>query len=220
MTPEYKLHVYITTITVSSMYFIIKYIIPNINDITVASYTLSLEFIITALTTGGIYVSLSHVLLKYSRNINWFKKHLLGARYLNGTWIGKFTVAKDETILTVEKFEQTLSTLKIKGYAFDSKGKTYAQWESVAESIQEVSGALTYTYTCTRNDDVFSFEGIGVFKFDRVDIHLPPTHLHGYSADLTDGIRNENREKKVSDRLLPVDEALKLAKKEYLEDIE
>jgi len=40
-----------------------------------------------------------------------------------------------------------------------------------------------------------------------------------FFTDLTDGIRNENSEKKISDKLLPVDEAFQLAKKECLEGI-
>ena len=75
---------------------------------------------------------------------------------------------------------------------------------------------MTYTYSCTRNRDVYSIEGVAIFRLQRPEIHLPPTHLSGFSADLTDGIRNENTEQRISDKLLPVDEAFIVAKKEYL----
>ena len=212
-TPEYKFHAYITGFTVTLMYLMITEVIPIFSGLKFGS--VSVQPIIAILSTAGIYGTLSSILMTLSRNVEWFKKHLLGAGYLNGTWIGKFTIDNDETIFTVETFEQTISSLKIRGHAFHENGKTFAQWESVAESIKESDGVLTYTYSCSRNQDVFSFEGIGVFKFERTSSHVPPTHIFGYSADMTDGIRNENREKKVSDSLLPVDEALKLAKKEY-----
>jgi len=213
MTPEYKFHAYITGFTVTLMYLMITQVIPIFDGLKFGS--ISVQPVIAILSTAGIYGSLSSILMGLSRNVNWFKKHLLGSRYLNGTWIGKFTIENDERIYTVETFEQTISSLKIRGHAFHEDGKTFAQWESVAESIKEKDGVLTYTYTCTRNQDIFSIEGIGVFKFERASSHLPPTHIFGYSADLTDGIRNENREKKISDKLLPVDKGLQLAKEEY-----
>ncbi len=214
MTPEYKFHAYITGLTVLLMYLVITEIIPIFEGLHVGS--ISVQPIIAILSTAGIYGSLSSILLQVSRNVNWFKKHLLGARYLNGTWIGKFTIENDEPILVVEIFEQTISSLKIRGIAYHENGRIFAQWESKAESIKEKDGVLTYMYSCTRNRDVYSIEGIGVFIFQRSEIYLPPTHLSGYSADLTDGIRNENSEKKISDKLLPVDEAFKVAKKECL----
>ena len=218
MTPEYKFHTYITGLTVALMYLVITEIIPIFEGMHFGS--ISVQPVIAMLSTAGIYGTLQGILLKVSRNVNWFKKHLLGASYLNGTWIGKFTIENDEPILVVETFEQTISSLKIRGIAFHENGKMFAQWESVAESIKEREGVLTYTYSCTRNRDVYSIEGIAVFRFQRPDIHLPPTHLSGYSADLTDGIRNENSEKKVSDKLLPVGKAFEMAKKECLEGIQ
>ena len=216
MTPEYKFHAYITGFTVLLMYLVITEIIPIFEGLHFGS--ISAQPIIAALSTAGIYMSLSSILLQVSRNVNWFKKHLLGARYLNGTWIGKFTIENDEPILVVETFEQTIPSLKIRGIAFHENGKIFAQWDSVAESIKE--GVLTYTYSCTRNRDVHSIQGIAIFRLQRPEIHLPATHLFGFSADLTDGIRNENSEKKISDKLLAIDEAFKLAKKECLEDIQ
>ncbi|MBA1419620.1 MAG: hypothetical protein FAF03_01840 [Epsilonproteobacteria bacterium] len=207
MTPEYKFQAYVTGFTVSIMYIVITEIIPMFDDI--KSWSEYIKPLVTLASTAVVYQTLSKSLLVLARNFNWLKKHLLGVQYLNGTWVGKFTVANDEPIFTVETFEQTLSALHISGEAFDMKGSTYAQWESVAVSIDK--GVLTYTYSCRRNEENFSFEGIGVFKLDG----NPPTYLRGFSADLTDGgKRNENREKKVSDKLLTFDEALELAKKE------
>ena len=213
MTPEYKFHMYIAGFTVSIMYIIITKGIPLLNGLEFGSEYI--KPIVTFVSAVAIYDTLYKVLIVLSRNLNWLNKHLLGARYLNGTWIGKFTIENNEPIFSVEIFEQTISSLKIRGYAFHENGKTFAQWVSTSESINEIDGVLTYTYGCNRNQDISSFDGIGVFNFERAGTHVPPTHISGYSADLIDGVRNQNREKKVSDKLLLIDEALKLAKKEY-----
>ncbi len=107
---------------------------------------------------------------------------------------------------------QTISSLTIRGEAFNSDGTTYAQWTSVASSINANDGVLTYTYTCDSNVDYSTFQGIGVFKLERKGSHLPPTYIKGYSADIKDGVKTENREKRISEELLELHEAYQLAK--------
>src|SRR5690606_3137476 len=132
--------------------------------------------------------------------------------YLDGTWVGKFVTDSCDQKITVEFFEQTISSLIIRGEAFNSDGTTYAQWTSVAASINATDSVLTYTYTCDSSVDYSTFQGIGVFKFERKGSHCPPTYIKGYAVDTKDGVKTENREKRISEGLLELHEAYNLAK--------
>lgn len=206
MKPEHRFHSCVTAVTVVVMFYFIKYVVPLLSfSPTVDEFV---KPVVSLLTSVGIYKLLAVLLLLTAKNWKWVKRLLLGASYMNGTWIGKFQTSNGETIHTVEHFEQTLSSLKIRGQAFNADGSSYAYWNSVSETIDEVSGLLSYTYNCDKNSDKGSFQGVGVFHFERSDETRAPDKIRGYSADLVDGQRNENRESKVSEDLISFDAAL------------
>ncbi|QZN91903.1 hypothetical protein [Idiomarina abyssalis] len=209
MTPEHKFHSYVTTVTIVVMYFIVAQLVPIIDS--AGSSSVYLKPLVSILSAFGMYGFFAKVLNSFARNWNWLKRHLLGPTYLNGTWAGKFKNDKGQEKITIEVFEQTISSLTIRGEAFNEDGSTYAQWTSIATSINELNGVLTYTYTCDSHVDYSTFQGVGVFSFERKGAHLPPTFLKGYSADITDGVKTENREKRISEELLEFGEALDLA---------
>lgn len=211
MTPEHKFHSYVTTLTIIVMYFIVAELVPMIDTAgTSATY---LKPLVSVLSAFGLYGLFAKILNSVARNWIWLKKHLLGPSYLSGTWAGKFMNEQGEEKVTVEIFEQTISSLTIRGEAFNADGSTYAQWTSIAASVNESSGVLTYTYTCDSHIDYSTFQGIGVFSFERKGPHLPPNFIKGYSADIKDGVKTENREKRISEQLLESHEAYELAKK-------
>ncbi|RZF30125.1 hypothetical protein EVC45_08925 [Paraburkholderia sp. UYCP14C] len=211
MTPEQRFHSYVTAGTVLIMFYFIQHIVPLL------TFTPSVDQLIkpgvTLLSAVGIYKSLASALVKITKKWRWVKRKLLGPSYVNGTWIGKFEASDGEPIYTVEHFEQSLSSLKIRGQAFHADGRSYAHWKSIAETIDEAAGILTYTYICDKNRDKTSFQGIGEFQFERDDESSAPQCIKGYSADLIDGLRSENREKKISENLLSFEDALAAAKK-------
>lgn len=192
------------------MYFAIQKLLPLLQlDPNVDSY---LKPAGTLLLSVGVYKFLATSLLGLARKMKFVKRHLLGASYLNGTWIGKFKAADSSVVYTVEHFEQTLSSLKIRGQAFRASGESYAQWNSESETIDETSGLLTYTYNCDKTSDKGSFQGVCVFQFERDDETCGPTRMRGYSADLVDGVRTENSESKISENLVSFAEALREAR--------
>ncbi|WP_190241563.1 hypothetical protein [Pseudomonas glycinae] len=210
MTPEHKFHSYVTVATVIFMFYVIDLVVPRL--------TFSPELnqyikpVVIIFSTVGIYRALAALVVGLAKRWNWVKRWLLGAHYLGGTWVGSFKSASGETIRTVEHFEQSLSKLKIRGQAFNEFGESYALWNSVSENIDAVSGLLTYTYNCDKDSEKYSFQGIGVFHFQRADSTCAPTSIRGYSADLTDGKRTDNEERKYSDRLIAFNEVLRAIK--------
>ncbi|WP_146052103.1 hypothetical protein [Pseudomonas syringae] len=206
MSPEHKFHSHVTTATVLLMFYAIKYISPQL--IFSPEVDRYIQPVAIFISTVGIYKLIANIILSLANRWGWVKRWLLGAHYLGGTWVGSFKSASGETIRTVEHFEQSLSTLKIRGQAFDEHGESYALWHSVSENIDTNSGLLTYTYNCDKDSDKASFQGIGVFHFQRNDASSAPTIIRGYSADLSDGKRTDNEEKKCSDDLIAFKEAL------------
>ncbi|MBI6709799.1 hypothetical protein [Pseudomonas syringae] len=206
MSPEHKFHSHVTTATVLLMFYTIKYISPQL--IFSPEVDRYIQPVAIFISTVGIYKLIANMILSLANRWDWVKRWLLGAHYLGGTWVGSFKSASGETIRTVEHFEQSLSTLKIRGQAFDEHGESYALWHSVSENIDTNSGLLTYTYNCDKDSDKASFQGIGVFHFQRNDASSAPTIIRGYSADLSDGKRTDNEEKKCSDDLIAFKEAL------------
>jgi hypothetical protein len=210
MKPEHRFHSYVTAATVTAMYFVIQHVLPLLKlDPNSDSYLKPLG---TLLLSVGVYKLLATILLSSTRKLKFVKRHLLGASYVNGTWIGKFRASDASVVYTVEHFEQTLSSLKVRGQAFRGSGDSYAQWTSESETIDEVSGLLTYTYNCDKTNDKGSFQGVCVFQFEREDETRGPTRMRGYSADLVDGVRTENRETRLSQDLMPFDKALAKAR--------
>lgn len=209
MKPEHKFHSYVTGATVTIMYFVIQKLLPLFHlEPSIEPY---FKPVGALLLSTGLYKLLAFGLLGFARKLKFVKRHFLGASYLNGTWIGKFTASDASTIYTVEHFEQTLSSLKVRGQAFRASGVSYAQWTSLSETIDELSGLLTYTYNCDKTNEKSSFQGVCVFQFERQEATRGPTRMRGYSADLVDGVRTENRETKISEDLLSFEEALRAA---------
>lgn len=210
MTPEYKLHLHVTVVTVVLMFYVVDLVVshlafsPELNQY--------IKPVMIVFSTVGIYRAFAVLVVGLAKRWNWVKRWLLGPYYLGGTWVGSFKSASGETIRTVEHFEQSLSTLKIRGQAFNELGESYALWNSVSENIDAVSGLLTYTYNCDKDSEKYSFQGIGVFHFQRTDSSCAPTSIRGYSADLIDGKRTDNEERKYSERLVPFNDVLLVAK--------
>jgi hypothetical protein len=211
ISPEHRLHSYVTAATIMVMFYFIQHIVPLL------TFSPGIDKLlkpgVSLLASVGVYKLFAGLLLSTSRRWKPLKRWFLGPRYLNGTWVGMFRAADGSCIYTVEHFEQSLSSLQIRGEAFLETGETYAEWRSVSETIAEDAGLVTYTYTCDKDSEKGSFQGVCVFNFVRPDERSITTEMKGYSADLTDGERTRNRERKISENLLAFAQALLEAKK-------
>lgn len=217
MKPEHKFYSHVTAVTVMIMYFVVHRGVPLLQQAWPAlgaqpQYDKILLPVLGLLMSAGIYKLLAMILLDAIKRVRLVKKYYLGASYLRGTWVGRFTADNNSVVLTVEQFEQTLLSTKIHGEARDSSGQTYAQWNSVAEAIDEQKGVLVYAYECDRINEKVSFQGIGVFRLVRDDENSAPKKINGYSADLIDGRRTNNQEVKVSEQLISFEEAVSMDK--------
>lgn len=217
-----KFHGLVTTLTVLVMYAVMVYVVPRVPAVqqALSSPAGSHAEKAVALAAGGlgsvgVYQTIAAALRWLFNRLRWVRRLVLGPAYLEGTWIGRYLEdvnGTDEKRWTVEHFEQTLEGLVIRGYSFDANGKEVANWASQATLIEAERGKLTYSYTCKKHPNK-EFSGLAEFNFQRPSVFKAPTELNGFAADLTDGLRDQNRERKLSNEQVDVKAAFESAKK-------
>jgi hypothetical protein len=163
----------------------------------------------------GLYRAISAALLGVFRRSLWFRRRILGPVFLEGTWVG-FLAHGGSHHFTVEWIDQESGETKIAGREFDASGHAYATWKSAASSVDVGNSRLTYAYSC----DIFvqnsGHNGLAVFELVPRGKRKPPHVLDGYSADLTNGNKNTNREYKVSHDHIADDVALEYARSIFI----
>jgi hypothetical protein len=210
MSATYRFHLFVSTLTVTIMFSVFVYILPRFGPINDLNHLYKL--IIGFLGSVGTYKALTSGLLGLFDKFIFLRKRILGSQYIEGTWIGCYINPAGQKRFTIEYFEQTLDRVIIRGQAFTESGEPYGQWLSRAVTVDAEQGALIYAYDCDIHSSNTSFQGIAIFHFERENIRKPPTILNGFSADLVDGVRSANREYKISDTRIDMQEAFKKAK--------
>lgn len=194
----------VNTFVITAMFFGITKLLPLLESIPI---NIGVKYAITTFSTIGIY-KLIFTLLEFLFNrLRWLRKIIIGRAYIEGTWIGEFSDENNNKYFTIEKFEQSFDEIKLLGIAYDRNGE-YARWKSIAITVDEKNGTISYHYNCDMTRFSSTHSGIANFNFDTINKHTPPQLITGYSADLTNGIRTTNSEKKISDKLLPIAEVL------------
>jgi hypothetical protein len=131
MKAEQRFHSYVTGATITVMCFIIQHGAPALDRLA-PKFAVYITPISALLLSAGIYKTFAEFMLRITRRWKVVKRHILGAAYVNGTWLGKFTAENGSLVYTVEHFEQDLSGLKIRGQGQQDDGTWYATWESDA----------------------------------------------------------------------------------------
>ena len=213
MTAETRLNSTVLGVTVSIMFATLTFILPHVHGVTTSPYLVPLvTWLVTLLASVGTYKTVAGYFSTFAQKVSLAEKWLLGAAYVKGTWVGAYREQDGTVRYIVEHHEQTLSSLIVRGWAYTAEGHEHASWCSDAASINSEKGILIYEYGCDPLRGKGSHQGIGVFNFIGESPRAAPTHIRGYSADLTDGIRTPSREKKVSSSFLNPDQALQDAK--------
>ena len=198
------------------MYVVVSHILPQIQD----DATREPWFDALATLAGGVgtYTMLSKTLLLAMEHVRIVKRFIFGRDDLHGTWIGCFKKDSGEPVITVSYIEQNLDGITVRGTGQNEDLTFYAKWISDSCSVDSQRALLTFTYTCEMigtvdNDDD---RGICVFHLERPGSIKRPNIIHGYSADLSDGKRTENREHRIDDDFVDLDTALAHAREIYM----
>ena len=105
-----------------------------------------------------------------TRKLPFVAKWILGANYIRGFWVGHVTSSSGNTSIAIEKYDQDLSVLHIKGESYWPDGKPAATWETTSASINPETSIIYATYKTTIFDDNGDIErtaqGFGELRID------------------------------------------------------
>lgn len=176
----------------------------------------SLKVLLGGLVSLASYRLMVKTLQELAKRIIWIKKIFLGPAYLGGTWIGFYIGTTGKVRYIIERFEQDMDSLVIRGKSFNHHSLYHAQWNASSVNIDILNGRISYMYECLPINDNSNGNGIAIFNFERDDQYSPAKLLTGFSSDLHIGKRAKAFEIKISSRCdIPENEALMKAKEFY-----
>jgi hypothetical protein len=213
MSPAAKFNALLASTTVLVMFFLIAYTVPHLQAAGV-HYPIFLS-IAALVTSAGIYRLFSLSLRWLMERSDLTRALVLGAHYMHGTWIGWFEGHTNERRYMVEHFIQDLDCLVITGRSFTEARKEHGYWESESCTIDARKGRLIFTYKFDRVTGSSSLVGIHSSLFERRSAYHAPKGISGLAHDLNDNLRIAVHSKKLSDKLVPWDEALEAAVQQF-----
>lgn len=167
----------------------------------------------------GLYRLIANFIIYLTQQSTWIKKKFLGAYFLEGTWVGFYIGASGKERYIIERFEQEIDTLVIRGKSFDENLNYHSTWVSTSVNIDVANGRITYMYDLIPIKEIKNNNGICVFNFERDNQYSKPKGLTGFSADIHIGIKIRAKEEKLSDLCnIREVEALEAAKKTFQEN--
>lgn len=177
------------------------------------------KILLGGLISLGLYRLIATIIIFLVKKSNLVKEYFLGQYYLEGTWVGFYIGVSGKERFIIERFEQDIDTLIIRGKSFDELTKYHATWTASSVNIDIINGRISYMYECLPINDKSNNNGIAIFNFERNDQYSPSKGLTGFSADLHLGQRVRAMEVKISNNCkIDEIEALAKAKKIFYEN--
>jgi hypothetical protein len=174
------------------------------------------KVILGSLISIGVYRFFVAFTISLSKKIKSLRRFILGPYYLEGTWIGFYIGAEGKVRYIVEKFEQELDSLTIRGEYYNELSKHHSMMTATNVNINAEMGEISYMYKCHPINDQSPHEGLAIFNIHRDDQYSPATKLVGYSAELHIGKRIKTIESKISSKTsIELNDALTMAKNFY-----
>lgn len=210
MSPEIKFHSFVTSITTLLVFSVWSYMLQQVNAHPVISV------IAAGIFTLGIYRVINTIFLAVFRNFVPLKKFILGASYMEGTWVGFFVGHNGNIRFLVETFEQDLSLLKIRGRIYRDDFVYHGSHISTDASFDAINGRLSYSYDADSILNTHINAGLARFSLERKGREDAPHHMVGYSSDLFHSKKLTAFENKISDSTsVDLNTALSEAEKVY-----
>jgi hypothetical protein len=144
------------------------------------------------------YRGLLSIFIFFAKRWEWVKKLLHGPAYVNGTWAGYYIGAGGQIRYFVERYEQQVDGLLIKGESKNELLQPHCTWLSLAHMIDSENGFIVYLYQTRPVQQQTNGEGIAFFNFERRSHDKCPWKLSGYTIDTHIGHRIVSRQIKVS----------------------
>ena len=178
MTPSAKFHTYVAAITVGlifvSLHALHQYI-PKDNNADFAA-----GLLLTAIIALGLYRLVASTMATLLPKWPLLFEFTMGAHYLRGTWGGTVLAKDDQTHLVVEKVEQTLDDVRVRGWAFGADQSLLANWTSEFAQIAPTRGELFCFYSVNIPHNETLIDSLGRMQFDRPSESRGPSVMTGY----------------------------------------
>lgn len=232
MTIETRFHQYVMGVIILVMYTIMTAVFevwPQWKDPVYAALPVPIVLVLGAVLTFVVqkkaYTYLANWLLKIMRQWPWLKRKILGAYYIEGTWVGFYYeddahLQSGDVYLVVDTITQNLSTVMIQGSGFTTSGDTRATWNSTAAQISENGAELIFIASCTIPRESRKCEAVTHFNLHKSKGKKAPDHFHGTSANIGP---NEKmmivRQKKLGNEPDLTDKKALAAARQYYKDV-
>ena len=193
MKPSIKLHSFAFSLATAIVFILWTQVsaIVELNNL--------LKIIFGCLISLGIYRLIAGIIIYSIKKNVWIKKLFLGSYYLEGTWVGFYFGVSGNERFIIERFEQDIDSLVIRGKSFSETTIYHATWTAASVNIDVINGRISYMYECLPINDKSNQNGIAIFNFERDNQYTAPIGLTGFSSDLHLGKRCRAKEIKISD---------------------
>lgn len=210
MTPSIKLH----SITFGVATALVFTLWSKLFELSQLNATV--KIVLGALISLGLYRLIATGLIYLVKTSTAVKKLFLGTYFMEGTWVGFYIGQSGSPRFIIERFEQEIDTLTIRGKSYNEASEYHNEWVAAHVNIDTLHARISYMYECMNIHENTNKNGIAVFNFDRRNQYSSPHRLTGYSADLNIGRRIKALEIKMSDLgKVTEEEALQKAKDIY-----
>jgi len=141
---------------------------------------------IAALSSVGAYRLLLRFLIFLIQKSPRVRKWILGSEHLEGVWAG-YNIQPDsgDTFLVIERFEQSIDDLVIRGDSYSLDGRHVTNWEAEIYNADPKSGTLAYNFNCRTLAKGTTFKGTAHFNFQRPRKEVPTSCIQGFVYDIT-----------------------------------
>lgn len=210
MSPEIRFHSFVTSLTTLIVFSVWSFYLQIVSKYPISSV------IVASIFTLGVYRLVNMIFLVIFREVKCIKKLILGASYMEGTWVGFFVGHQNNIRYLVETFEQDLSLLKIRGRVYKNDFTYHSSHISTDATINTINGKLIYSYDSDSILNTHINVGLARFEIIRNSREKPAHHIVGYSSDLFHSKKLIAFEDKISDSTsVELNKALEEAEKVY-----
>lgn len=210
MNPEIKFHAFVTSASTLIVFSLWSLLLQQ-----VAAHPI-VSVLAASIFSLGLYRLINAIFLAIFRNFKCVKKFILGATYMEGTWVGFFVGHDNNIRYLVETFEQDLSLLKIRGKIYRDDLSYHASHVSTDATLDKLNGRLSYSYDADAIHNSHINAGLARFELTRNGREKPAHHIVGYSSDLFNSKKLMAFEEKISESTaVDTNKALEGAKNVY-----
>jgi hypothetical protein len=186
------------------------------------------KIIITAIFSVGTFRLFIKLMTILTKKCPFIRKIILSNLYLEGTWVGFYIGNSGKERFFVERIEQNLEDITIKGKTWDETQKFHSHYNSISVNIDIKRGIILFLYDSACVYEAGFNQGIANLYIERDNQYSAPKTLTGFYRDVHLPKRTKCKIIKISDKCGYNEEnALKQAiqlfennKEMYLDDVD